>query len=423
MLREPLLRLGLLWILLRLAKASLALHYGEELRGHKAIRVECADTGQLDELEMLGVDLWWRDAKSREAVAHVDQHQLEILGQLPEYKFSIVHDDLAEYTRHSLGSRLLNDSSSADWFSNYHTYDEIYRWFEELSRDSNGTISFVRSIGVTRQKRDMFAVHVNLTPPRRDKKQIWIQSLIHAREWISGAVVQYIAMKLSQIKASIGRSMLFDVEYILIPIVNPDGYDYTWTHNRLWRKNMASSLFGRGVDLNRNFDDHWGTCGASNIPISDTYRGPRPASEPETVAIQNYFRSQPNIVGAIDWHSYSQLVLFPYGWTRARIKTFEAYRELTNLMCRAFALNGREYLAEQSAELYPTSGSATDWFKGPGSQSQTYDLFSLAIELPPSAAEGSGFLLGPQHIKSVGEEAWEAFQVFVNYTCSNAPLR
>lgn len=388
--------------------------YGQELQGHKAVHVKCIGRNQLPELETLNIDIWWRDFNATEAILHVNEHQLDILHQLPEYKITAVHEDLAEYTKQFKRTNLSNHSDS-DWFSNYHTYAEIRSWYQQLAKDNSEYISFVSSIGITHQRRDIFAIRINPTPSRTDKKQIWIQGLIHAREWISGAVVQYITKKLSTIKEHSAHHLLPDVEYIVIPVVNPDGYEYTWTHNRLWRKNMAPSIFGQGVDLNRNFDSHWGSRG-SKIPISDTYCGPRAASEPETVAIQNFFHSQKKIVGVIDWHCYSQLILFPYGWTNRPVKNIEFYKYLTDKMVKAFALNHRRYVAEQSSQLYPTSGSATDWFEEHGA-------ISLAIELPPSAMDGAGFLLGPEHIKSVGEESWEAFKVFVNVTVAHSDSR
>lgn len=82
------------------------------------------------------------------------------------------------------------------------------------------------------------------------------------------------------------------------PFVNPDGFDFTWTDDRLWRKNRRNNGNSYGVDLNRNYDDHWGGPGASDVPSSDTYRGPSAASEPEVQALTAFFLENTNIVGA-----------------------------------------------------------------------------------------------------------------------------
>lgn len=108
----------------------------------------------------------------------------------------------------------------------------------------------------------------------------------------------------------------------LIPIVNIDGYDYTWTTNRLWRKNLRKNAHSSclGVDPNRNWNYKWNaTGGASENPCSDTYRGPSPFSEPESTAIGNFTKNMPNLKGYIDFHSYSQLWMRPWGYAHSMI--------------------------------------------------------------------------------------------------------
>jgi predicted RNase H-related nuclease YkuK (DUF458 family) len=407
---------------------------GNELKGHKVVKLRGVDFGSFVELSQLDIDIWSHDSDRHEVIAHVDPDQFEILQLMPEIQMSVLNDNVQiqvdrERSRvATIGRRLraMAVSSSIQsgdlWFSNYHNYEEIKEWYQKLATRYHKSVQFVPRIGRTHQGRDIFAIHINLTPVRKGKKQIWIQGLIHAREWISGAVVQYLTHQLVQ--SSNESSTLPDVEYIIIPVVNPDGYVFTWNGNRLWRKNMAPGILGKGVDLNRNFDEHWGQGGASKIPISDTYQGPKAASEPETLAIQNYFKKQKNIVGVIDWHCYSQLILYPYGWTSSHIENYDDYQELTLLMSKAFKINGRLYKPRQSCDLYPTSGSATDWFVGEQTaRTNNYLPFSLAIELPPPPTDGSGFMLDPKYIRPVGEESWAALNKFVQFSVEKAPPR
>ena len=405
----------------------------DELEGHKVVRLRGVDFGSLAELSQLDIDIWSHDSDRHEVIAHVDPDQFEMLQLMPEIQMSILNDNIqlqVNIERRKvaiIGRRLqamsVSSSQSDDlWFSNYHSYEEIKEWYQKLATRYCKFVRLVPQIGTTHQGRDIFAIHINLTPVRKGKKQIWIQGLIHAREWISGAIVQCLTHQLVQSSKDSGN--LPDVEYIIIPVVNPDGYTFTWSGNRLWRKNMAPGILGKGVDLNRNFDDHWGQGGASKIPISDTYQGPNAASEPETRAIQNYFKKQKNIVGAIDWHCYSQLILYPYGWTSNHIKNYDDYQELTHLMSKAFKINGRTYKPKQSCDLYPTSGSTTDWFVGEQTaKTNNYLPFSLAIELPPTPTEGSGFLIDPKYIRPIGEESWAAFSKFVQFAVERAPSR
>src|SRR5690606_14934327 len=114
----------------------------------------------------------------------------------------------------------------------------------------------------------------------------------HAREWINIPVPIYHAEQLLtryDTDPEI-RALVDSVEFIFVPTMNPDGYEYTWTNNRLWRKNRRdhpnSSCFG--VDLNRNWGFQWGGAGASTNRCNDTYRGTAPFSEPETQVMRDF---------------------------------------------------------------------------------------------------------------------------------------
>ena len=94
--------------------------------------------------------------------------------------------------------------------------------------------------------------------------------------------------------------LLNTTEVWVVPVGNPDGYQYTFTNERLWRKNLRDNdgdgeiTIADGVDLNRNFESHWGLDeeGSSGIPSSGTYRGIAPNSEPETQAVVKFIKQQ-----------------------------------------------------------------------------------------------------------------------------------
>lgn len=411
---------------LAVCQASLHSHSSDGLENHRAVLIQGVDQNNFFSLHQLNLDVWNINANKKEATACVDLDQYDFLTLLPEFHVSVLSESLqkqADSERSRLALKQNSILSGTDWFDDYHTYDETKAWYEQLVESHPSTMRLVPSIGRTHEGRDIFAVHVNMTPPRPEKKQIWIQGLIHAREWISGAVVQYISKKLADASQDAShRDAAADVEYIIIPIVNPDGYVFTWSSNRLWRKNRSPQIFGTGVDINRNFEAHWGKGGASKVPISDTYQGPSAASEPETRAIQTYYSLHRNIVGAIDWHCFSQLILYPYGWTSAPPPNIKAYEALSKIMAKELGKNGRRYVAQQSFQLYPTSGSATDWFVS--CKVQKYEPLSIAIELPPTIAEGaSGFILDPEYIRPTGQESWHALLQFARFATENASLK
>ena len=124
------------------------------------------------------------------------------------------------------------------------------------------------------------------------------------------------------------KNLLDVYDFVMLPVSNPDGYEHTHTNDRMWRKtrsrqNGAWGYFCRGADPNRNWNFHWNEAGSSNHPCSDIYAGPAPFSEPETKAMSDYILSvKDRVVMYLSLHSYSQLFLTPWGWTRELPKDY-----------------------------------------------------------------------------------------------------
>jgi hypothetical protein len=148
----------------------------------------------------------------------------------------------------------------------------------------------------------------------------------------------------------------------IVPMMNPDGHAVVERGfakaaggNLMHRKNTSPPA---GTDLNRNYDFKWGGPGASSNPRSDTYRGPSAASEPEVQAIQRRVaETRPGIF--IDWHSYSELNLYPWGDTKDKAPD---HAGLDALAKKFSSFNG--YTPQQSIQLYPTTGTSKDWVYG-----------------------------------------------------------
>ena len=117
------------------------------------------------------------------------------------------------------------------------------------------------------------------------------------------------------------KKLLQGTELWFMPVANPDGYQYTFSTERLWRKNLRDNdgngqiTVGDGVDPNRNFPNHWGydNEGSSAIPSSDTYRGTAPVSEAETLAMKGLL-DRIEFVFQVNYHSNGQWLLYPEGW-------------------------------------------------------------------------------------------------------------
>ncbi|KAI9215845.1 hypothetical protein BC828DRAFT_336387, partial [Blastocladiella britannica] len=256
---------------------------------------------------------------------------------------------------------------AAEWFTAYHPFDDVIAWYKELAAQHPQRVAqFISDVGTTHEGRKIVALkvtNVNSTTPAAEKQQIYIQGGIHAREWISHATTQYITYNLVTSDEPRITSLLDTVEFLIVPIVNPDGYVHTWSSDRLWRKNRRDNGGGAyGVDLNRNWDANWGHGGSSSFPHSDTYMGPSVASEPETKALAALFAAHPRIVAGLDMHSYSQLILRPIGWDKRPAPHEKQHKAVTDQMAKIIKkIHGKTYVSQKSIDLYPTTGSASDW--------------------------------------------------------------
>eukprot|EP00835_Amoeboradix_gromovi_P005729 NODE_572_length_6559_cov_0.536842.p4 type:complete len:262 gc:universal NODE_572_length_6559_cov_0.536842:373-1158(+) len=146
-----------------------------------------------------------------------------------------------------------------EFFGDYSSYSEIKEWYFKLSQTYPDLVEFVPSIGKSNEGRDLFAIHLT-APTQESKKQFYFQSLIHAREWISGTTTAYITWKLingflendSRIVNILNKS-----EFVIVPVVNPDGYEYTHSNNRMWRKNtrvISNRVAGVVIDTDLGFE-------------------------------------------------------------------------------------------------------------------------------------------------------------------------
>jgi hypothetical protein len=209
------------------------------------------------------------------------------------------------------------------------SYDEPGGYHDQLTtiaRDYPGVTKLVK-LGTTYQGRDILAL--KMTQGARGQKDgsrpaVIFSATQHAREWIAPEMVRRLMYTyLERWEAEDERTMklLQSTELWFVPVMNPDGYEYTFTDERLWRKNLRDNngdgitQVGDGVDPNRNYPSHWGydNEGSSDIPSSETYRGPSPASEPETQAGIKLFNTA-KAEFMVNYHSNGRWLLYNDGW-------------------------------------------------------------------------------------------------------------
>ena len=173
-------------------------------------------------------------------------------------------------------------------------------------------------------------------------------------------------------------------EIWVLPNINPDGgeYDVATGVYQYWRKNRRPNSGGSiGVDLNRNYGYRWGGEGSSGTPSDETYRGPAPFSEPETRVVRDFVVAHPDITAAISFHTYSELILYPYGYTDVDqppdmdVDDLRTFRALAGHMA---GTNG--YTPQQASDLYTTSGDTVDWLYG------AQGIFGFTFEMYPRGA-------------------------------------
>ncbi|XP_031573375.1 carboxypeptidase A5-like, partial [Actinia tenebrosa] len=186
-----------------------------------------------------------------------------------------------------------NNARMADFCDDYHSLHEINNELHSIA-DRYSKFTTALSIGKSYENRDILAIQIQ-GKFQVNKPLFFIQCGIHAREWISPATCMYIIDKMtsSYIKDSMVTAFLDKMDIIVLPVINVDGYEYTWTNDRLWRKNrrQQKNSFCIGVDLNRNFGNAWGGSGSSCDPCHGTYQGSKPFSEPETLSVKTLLES------------------------------------------------------------------------------------------------------------------------------------
>lgn len=245
-------------------------------------------------------------------------------------------------------------------FDQYFRYQEIQDYLNRLNVTHNKLVAVI-NYGVSNENRNLTAIKIS-TGGRTRKPLIFVDAGIHAREWISPAQALYLINQLVENPNS--TSFIKNVDWLIVPLVNPDGYEYTHTTDRFWRKNRANGRLCRGVDLNRNFDFKWSQAGASDDECSSTYAGPRAFSEPESVAlskliVENAYR----IKLYLSLHAAAQSILYPWGYTEGLPNNGRELHKLAAQVSDAVhQLHGTEYRVGTFANiLYLGSGTSVDW--------------------------------------------------------------
>ncbi len=272
--------------------------------------------------------------------------------------------------------------AAADTFRTFHSFDKsgdgIRATLEAWA--AADTLIHLDSVGASLEGRPILAVKIGAANDAANRPNVLFLGTHHAREWISTAV----AMKLIRWLADSARAVVASHDVWVMPVENPDGYQYTFTTDRYWRKNRRPNADGSyGVDPNRNYPGFWGAdeTGSSSQPYAETYRGTAPASEPETRAVMAFHAAHPPVL-SLSYHSYGGLVLYPWGFRAGELAPdLPRLQALAGTDLAPAVIDGvpassiDHYHPGPGWNLYTTNGEYTDWAY------RTYGTIAFTTEL------------------------------------------
>ncbi|XP_004592590.2 carboxypeptidase A1 [Ochotona princeps] len=397
----------------------------ENFVGHQVLRIAAADAAQvqkvaeLQDLEHLKLDFWRGptqpgspiDVRVPFASVQAVKIFLEAHGLSYEVMIKDVQELLDEEQEQMLAFRSRASSTDTFNYATYHTLEEIYDFMDKLVAEHPQLVSKLQ-IGSTYEG---LPIHVlKFSTGGSQRPAIWIDTGIHSREWITQASGVWFAKKITE---DYGQdptvtSILDNLDIFLEIVTNPDGFAFTHSQNRLWRKTRSatSSPLCVGVDANRNWDAGFGKAGASSSPCSDTYHGKSANSEVEVQAIVNFVKNHGNIKAFISIHSYSQLLLYPYGYTSQPAPDQTELHQVAKSAVTALAsLYGTEYQYGSIIDtIYQASGSSIDWAYNQGIK------YAFTFELRDTGRYG--FLLPASQIIPTAQETWLGLLTIMEHT-------
>ncbi|XP_062956670.1 carboxypeptidase A1 [Cynocephalus volans] len=417
-----------MWRLLTLSVLLGAVFGHEDFVGHQVLRISAADEAQvqlvteLEDLEHLQLDFWRGPAQpgfpidirvpffSIQAVKIF----LEAHGIGYETMIKDVQALLDEEREQMVAAQAQARSTDTFNYATYHDLEEIYGFIDQLVAEYSPLVEKMQ-IGNSYEGRPIYVV--KFSTGQDGRPAIWIDTGIHSREWITQASGVWFAKKIAQ---DYGQdealtNILDNVDIFLEIVTNPDGFVYTHTTNRLWRKtrSLTPGSACAGVDPNRNWDAGFGLSGASSSPCSETYHGKSANSEVEVRSIVDFIVGHGNIRAFISIHSYSQLLLYPYGYKAEPAPDQEELDQLAKSAVTALAsLYGTKFeYGSIIKTIYEASGSSIDWSYNQGIK------YSFTFELRDTGYYG--FLLPASQIIPTAQETWLGLLTIMEHTVNN----
>ncbi|KAF9934564.1 hypothetical protein BGZ67_003792 [Mortierella alpina] len=386
----------------------------EEFDGHHVVRAHITNQEQLDTLianeRVLKLDYFTHDKLIGGPIdfhimptAFKDFQRLGLNHTIRIENIQVLldqeaHDSKASQTTKNMLKRSLEAAEreqpanvTLKWFESYHPYERHMDWLS-LQIVSHSDVARGFTVGKSHEVREQAGIIIGSGP-----NNVVFHGLQHAREWITGSVVEFLIEQLLAGDDERVSGYLGKYTFHIIPIMNPDGFVISQTMHRLHRKNAQRFKDWIGVDINRNWGFHWNEGGGSDDPCENDYRGPSAFSTPEARNVGKYLRETPNVVCYIDFHAYSQLLLTPYAFLGTPSANYVTYlKPLAQSAATAMEkVNGLKFKAgDAGSRVYQVSGVSIDY------------AYSVGVGAPLVAElrdEGQyGFLLPGDQIRASG---------------------
>ncbi|KAH7321986.1 hypothetical protein BKA65DRAFT_91804 [Rhexocercosporidium sp. MPI-PUGE-AT-0058] len=405
-----------------LALASVVSSAKVSYNGAKAFRIPVGEdvTPLMDVIQKLDLPIW-KGAPNGVPIpnSHVDlvvpaKNVKEFQRMTSKMVTEVMHEDLgAAIDAEGTAPDFSIAAADLTWFNAYHAYADHITFLNDLVA-LNSTRSEIVIAGNSNGGRPITGIHFWGASGKGVKPAVILHGTVHAREWITTMTTEYLAYYLLQNYGSSAeiKGFVDKYDFYIFPVVNPDGFVYTQTTNRLWRKNRqtvsTSTCVGR--DVNRNWPYQWAVPGgASTNPCDETFKGLAAGDATENkvlLAYTNKIAAAQGLQLYIDVHSYSQLFMTPYGYSCTAVAPNSAtLNSLARGVATAIkAVYGTSYTSGPiCSTIYQATGSSVDYVAD-----VTKAKYTFTIELRDTGT--NGFVLPASQILPTGVETYAGFR-------------
>ncbi|KAJ8717842.1 hypothetical protein PYW07_005772 [Mythimna separata] len=292
----------------------------------------------------------------------------------------------------------------------YNSFGAIQGYLEELAHKFPNLVQ-LQELGKSFEGRTMKLVKIS-SQPEAGNPVIFVDAGIHSREWVAPAMATYLISRLATDSDSMQIGGILDgVDWYILPVVNPDGYEYSRSsaNKRLWRKTRSKTTNSRcyGVDGNRNYGFKWAVSGVSNDPChAETFAGNKAFSEPETRMVSSVMLdNKQRIKLYVSLHSYGQYLVYPWGYTGDYLP--KQWKKLDN-MGKAVSVavqraGGKPFKVMSAGKWYPAAGGSDDFAYGAAGIPYSYTM---------ELTEGYEFTFPESLLSKTLPQVYEGFKEF-----------